>query len=220
MPPQRARSIPKAPPAGGRERAAHLGPARRRPLVLDAALELFVERGYGGTSMDAIAAAAGVTKPAVYACYPSKERLFRALLEREEQRLLEGVNAAVPREASFDDVEALLVGGFTALLSAAVEAPDSWRVVFDSEHGAEPAVARRVQRARASVVARLVALVEPFLVASGATDPSRMAPVLAELLASLGEAAVRVLLTSNGDWSPEELGELIGRVAARGPAAA
>src|SRR5262249_51657456 len=75
----------------GRRRAAHLGPERRRPLVLDAALGLFVERGYRGTAMEAIAEAAGVTKPVVYECYPSKAELFRALLEREEGRLLEAV---------------------------------------------------------------------------------------------------------------------------------
>ena len=50
----------------GRKRAAHLGPERRRPEVLDAALKLFLERGYEGTSMEAIARAAGVTKPVVY----------------------------------------------------------------------------------------------------------------------------------------------------------
>ena len=61
-------------------RAAHLGPERRRPMVLDAAFELFLEHGYEGTSMEAIARATGVTKPVVYACYPSKEELFKALL--------------------------------------------------------------------------------------------------------------------------------------------
>ena len=41
----------------GRKRAAHLGPERRRPEVLDAALELFLENGYQGTSMEAVARA-------------------------------------------------------------------------------------------------------------------------------------------------------------------
>src|SRR3954453_8669492 len=85
---------------GPRRRAAHLGPERRRPLVLDAAFELFLERGYEGTSMSAIAEALGVTKPVVYACYPSKEELFKALLRREEQRVLEEIAAALPQEAA------------------------------------------------------------------------------------------------------------------------
>ncbi|MGH3832803.1 MAG: helix-turn-helix domain-containing protein, partial [Pseudonocardiaceae bacterium] len=64
----------------GRARAAHLGPERRRPLILDAALEVYVERGYRGTSMQAVADAAGVTKPVVYECYPNKDQLLLALL--------------------------------------------------------------------------------------------------------------------------------------------
>jgi AcrR family transcriptional regulator len=203
-----------------RERAAHLGPARRRPLVLDAALRLFVADGYNGTSMDAIAEAAGVTKPVVYDCYPSKQELFRALLQREERRLLASVEDAMPSEISFDDPEGLLADGFAALLRAAAADPDSWRVVFDSEHGAEPAIVRRVRRARATIVARIEALVEPYLGEVGAKDHKRKAPVLAELLTSIGEAGVRVLLASNGRWRPEELGALLGRVAARGPSAA
>src|SRR5436309_1537304 len=80
---------------GGRARAAHLGPERRRPLVLDAAFEVFLERGYEGTSMDAIAEAAGVTKPVVYACYASKDELFRALFRREEERILTEIGSAI-----------------------------------------------------------------------------------------------------------------------------
>src|SRR5947207_3493355 len=130
-----------------RQRAEHLGPERRRPLVLDAALRLFVERGYRATSMDAIAAAAGVTKPVVYACYPGKQELFRALLDREEERLLEQIGTALPSELDLGNIEALMERGFVAFLSAAVTAPDSWRVVFEAEHAAEPAIARRAARA-------------------------------------------------------------------------
>src|SRR5256885_16165414 len=91
---------------GQRPRAAHLGPERRRPLVLDAALGEFVKHGYRGTSMEAIAEAAEVSKPVVYECYPSKEKLFRALLEREERKLGEAVAAALPTAPSLEGVQA------------------------------------------------------------------------------------------------------------------
>src|SRR5438105_15473421 len=91
-----------------RGRAAHLGPERRRPLVLDAAFELFLEHGYDGTSMEAVAHAAGVTKPVVYDCFGSKEELFTALLQREEARVLGQIAAALPREADREDPEPLV----------------------------------------------------------------------------------------------------------------
>src|SRR4051812_19764167 len=118
-----------------RTRAPHLGPERRRPLVLDAALRLFVEHGYAGTSMDAVAKAAGVTKPVVYECYSSKEELFGALLEREEKRLLGEIRSALPETVRVDGLEELLERAFTALFSGAASAPDSWRVIFASDHG-------------------------------------------------------------------------------------
>jgi AcrR family transcriptional regulator len=203
-----------------RPRAAHLGPERRRPLVLDAARHLFVEHGYRGTSMEGIAAAAGVTKPVVYRCYPNKQALFRALLEREEERLLASVTAALPAELDPRDLEAVFKAGFTALFLAAREEPDSWRIVFVSEHGSEPAITRRVHRARAAVVERLTEMAEPALRSMGVEGASRKAPVLSEVVASIAEGGVRLLLFDGKDWTPEELGEFLGRIVARGPAAA
>src|SRR3954452_25073806 len=203
-----------------RPRAAHLGPERRRPLMLDAALKEFVQHGYRGTSMEAIAEAAEVSKPVVYECYPSKEKLFRALLEREERKLVEEVAAALPTEPSFEDVEGLLAEGLTALLTAAAATPLSWRVVFDAEHGGDRAVLKRVLRARALITEQLTQLVALFLSQAGTKDAERKAPVMAELLAGTGRTSVRLLLDSGGDWTPEELGAFVARVLARGAGAA
>ena len=57
--------------------------------VLAAARELFAEAGYAGTSMDAIADAAGLTKGAVYHHFVNKREVFRAVYERERRRLAE-----------------------------------------------------------------------------------------------------------------------------------
>jgi len=54
--------------------------------IRDAALRLFLANGYGATSMDAIASAAGTTKVTLYARFPSKEAMFRATLERAATR--------------------------------------------------------------------------------------------------------------------------------------
>jgi AcrR family transcriptional regulator len=48
--------------------------------VRDHALRLFLEHGYEGTSMDAIAEAAGTTKASVYARFASKDALFQHVL--------------------------------------------------------------------------------------------------------------------------------------------
>lgn len=63
---------------------------RRRPgrpslsneELLDKALDLFLEKGFDGTSIDAITVAAGMAKRTVYARYGDKTRLFKAALSR------------------------------------------------------------------------------------------------------------------------------------------
>lgn len=58
--------------------------ARARPReILDAARELFARKGFEAMRMDEVAAAVGVTKPAVYRYFPGKDRLIEALLEED-----------------------------------------------------------------------------------------------------------------------------------------
>ena len=53
---------------------------RTRERILDVALELFSEKGYDATSMREIAERLGITKPALYYHFDSKEDIVRALL--------------------------------------------------------------------------------------------------------------------------------------------
>jgi AcrR family transcriptional regulator len=204
-------------PAGGatRKRAEHLGPERRRPLVLDAAFELFLERGYEGTSMASVAEAAGVTKPVVYACFPSKDELFKALLQREEERVLREIAAALPQDADLDDPEHTLIEAFTGFLRAVAEAPEAYRVIFLGEGGGNAAVARRVQRGRELQVGTVTTLVLHWLNQSGAhPDREPTARLIAQLIVGLAESGARAMLSDPDAWTPETLGAMLGRFAA------
>ncbi len=50
--------------------------------LLDAALELFVEKGFTAARADEVAQRAGVSKGTLYLYYPSKEELFKAVIAR------------------------------------------------------------------------------------------------------------------------------------------
>lgn len=56
-------------------------------VILEAARALFLSRGYGVTSMDALARRAGVSKATIYAHFADKEALFAALVSGECTRL-------------------------------------------------------------------------------------------------------------------------------------
>lgn len=64
------------------ERADYEDPriTRSRALITAAAAQVFLEQGYPGTSVDDIAAAAGVSKRTVYNVFVDKEQLFRAII--------------------------------------------------------------------------------------------------------------------------------------------
>lgn len=69
---------------GGRPTAEQA--ARLDRAVHECALELFLAHGYEGTSMEAVAAAAGTTKASLYARYAGKEAMFRAVLSWVAER--------------------------------------------------------------------------------------------------------------------------------------
>jgi AcrR family transcriptional regulator len=63
--------------------------------LLDAALDLFVERGYAATRLDDIAARAGVSKGTLYLYFANKEELFKALVRENIVRLLDRFRAEI-----------------------------------------------------------------------------------------------------------------------------
>jgi TetR/AcrR family transcriptional repressor of mexJK operon len=69
------------------------GPGRpkdmeKRAAILDAAKALFIRNAFAGTSMDAIAAEAGVSKLTVYSHFGDKDNLFREVIRSRIQDLL------------------------------------------------------------------------------------------------------------------------------------
>src|SRR5215203_7186450 len=204
-----------------RKRAAHLGPERRRPKVLDAALKLFLKAGYDGTSMQAVADEAGVTKPVVYACFNSKDELFRSLLSREEERIVGEIQGAFSN-ADLSDPETTLVEGFTGFLRAVGDSPEVYRLIFLGEGGGNAAVAHRIQRGREEQVKRLTLLARGWLEVRDVkrNDLERTARLLGNSIAGLAESGARLLLAGEDEWTPETLGRELGRIAAAAQAAA
>jgi AcrR family transcriptional regulator len=197
-----------------RRRARHLGPERRRPLILDAALEVFSANGFAGTTMQSVADAAGVTKPVVYDSFANRDELLLALLAREEQHLIVSIVAALPADPSVGTPEEHVLEGLTAFLTAVSEQPQSWRIVFGAQYGAAPVVAERVRAARAFLVESLRLTLLKSL--PGVSDPDANLPVLAELLASMTEACARMLVVDGTDRSPAELAKTVSLVVAGG----
>ncbi len=111
-----------------------LTPDRRRQQtrehLLSAAAQVFAERGFHGATLDAVAAAAGFSKGAVYSNFKSKEDLFLSLLESSYSREMESIRATI--DASEMPVEARLTD-FLPLIQAGTDqplSPEDWAVLY------------------------------------------------------------------------------------------
>jgi len=85
---------------GGGGRPTREEAEARDARLLDVATRLFMERGFDSTSIDAVAEAAGVSKPTVYARYRDKRALFAAVLRGRIRRWLAPVSAAAEAQAT------------------------------------------------------------------------------------------------------------------------
>lgn len=76
----------------------------KRSQILRGALEIFLRQGYEGTSMDRVAAAAGVSKITIYKHFQDKEGLFNALIEQVTTRRFDQVFGALSLEEEPEQV--------------------------------------------------------------------------------------------------------------------
>jgi AcrR family transcriptional regulator len=75
---------------------------RRRATILDGALRCFARQGFRGTAMDAVAREAGISRAALYLHFPTKEVLFRALVEALHAQGLAAATAAAAADGPLD----------------------------------------------------------------------------------------------------------------------
>lgn len=103
--------------------SAPSGPGRpkdlvKRQAILDAAKILFVSNGYASTSMDAVAAEAGVSKLTVYSHFTDKETLFSAAVVAKCEEQLPKLFFELPDGIAVDAVLLNIARGFHQLVNS------------------------------------------------------------------------------------------------------
>src|SRR5437660_6958649 len=107
----------------------------RREQLLGVGRRLFAERGFEGTSIEEIAAQAGVSKPVVYEHFGGKEGLYAVVVDREVERLLTTATEILSGAQTREKFEAAAV----ALLRYIEDNADGFRILVRDSHPASGA---------------------------------------------------------------------------------
>jgi AcrR family transcriptional regulator len=197
--PSPTHSDPEARPR--RRYAPRMPPEQRREQLIDAALSVILEQGYGGVSIEAVARVAGVTRPVVYDHFPNLGRLLHALVEREELWSMEQLDRVVPDDPGDREPIELLASGVRRFLDAVAERPATWRLILLPLEGTPAIVRQHVEANRAKVLERIEQLVRWALLRPEL--PSDLdVELTARAIRDLGEEAGRMLLTDPNRYPP------------------
>lgn len=123
-------------------RGGRLPRGERREQLLEAASEVFVDRGYHAASMDEIADRAGVSKPVLYQHFSSKLDLYLAVLAQHVEILVSSVRQAL---RTTTDNRHRLRAAVQAFFDFIEHDSQGYRLIFQNDHVAEPQVAAQVK---------------------------------------------------------------------------
>lgn len=153
--------------------------ADKRDKLLDAARELFLRQGLRATRMEAIARAAGVAKPTLYAYFPDKDALFLAIVAQVLDDKARAFAAGLAGPGAVDArIGAALAAEFAVVSKAIGTSPHA-----DEFFAAHRASAALVAEAEAKATAQLVAA----LTAAGVNTAERLARLLLDACFGLAQ---------------------------------
>jgi AcrR family transcriptional regulator len=190
-------------PRKRRPYAARMPVDQRRTELLDAALRVVARDGYDALTAQAIAHEAGVTKPVLYGAFETLPALLETLLDREERKALGQLTSALPF-AMFGDPATLAARVTKAWAGAVRREPVTWRLILAGDGAVPPAMAARVERARAELRAQIASMISTYL-PDGKADPA----ILARALIATAEDFGRLLVSAPEQIDVDKLAETV-----------
>lgn len=189
-------------------RGLRLPRSERRGQLLLAAQAVFVTAGYHSAAMDDIAHRAGVSKPVLYQHFPSKLDLYLALLDASSDALISAVRSAL---ASTSDSRQRLAATVQTYFDCASDQLGTFRLVFESDLNAEPAVRERLDR-----VNNQCATIVGEVIADDTGLDNDAARLLAACLTGASLMAARWWSAQTGELTRATAEELISTLSWRG----
>jgi AcrR family transcriptional regulator len=149
----------------------------RRQQLLDIGRRLFAERGFEGTSIEEIAAQAGVSKPVVYEHFGGKEGLYAVVVDREVERLTTITMSLLDGQQSRPKFEAAAV----TLLRYIQDNTDGFRILV---RDSSPGTSSGTYGTLLSDIAGQVEYIMADFLKSRGRDP-KLAPMYSQMLVGM-----------------------------------
>jgi AcrR family transcriptional regulator len=178
-------------PPKHKPRARMSGPERREQL-LDAVKAIADSDGFHAISIEAVARAAGITRPVVYAHFEDLDDLLEAMVEREGRRALSQLAEILPTYPVAGNPGEALTTALRGYLEAVRADPATWRLVLMPPEGTPAVLREQVAQGRDAVVAVLAQFAGQGF---GAGLPSPDPELTGRMISTLADESARLMLT-------------------------
>jgi AcrR family transcriptional regulator len=183
----------------------------REDLILQAAEDIFIEKGYYNASMDEIAARVGIAKGTLYLHFACKEDMVATLLKRKLQAFKDKIESTINEEGTArDKLLAILRIIYTNMVNS------HYLLIFSFYHISEIPPLLREKRTEIndlySQIAEKISLLIEEGKATGDFDASIPTEITVSIFFSLLPPPTYKRLVVEGSMQPEELAQYIEHV--------
>jgi AcrR family transcriptional regulator len=191
-------------PAPSTTRSPRLTGAQRREQILDVTLALIAREGFPALTIDAVARAAGITRPIVYGHFSDLGGLLHALVDRESALAREQLAEVVPAALDGRDALDAALAALDTFLHAVAASPDRWHLVLMPIDGSPRVLQERIAADRLRVRDQLAALIAAGLDRERVTADVDVV-LVAHAVQDVAEGAARLVLSDPEQYPHDRL---------------
>jgi AcrR family transcriptional regulator len=195
-------------------RRPRLSREQRREQLLEAALSVFVERGYHGAQIEDVIQAAGVARGTFYLHFESKHAVFAALVDRVLGLALAAQPVPPKSFSTRDDYRAHIASTYRAFLTTVRANRPLFRLLLEEAAAADKSFADRID-AFATAWRRRISARLGRLAASGLARPDLDVDLTVELLIGMTERVGRAFALPDPEPDLEHLIEALSDADSR-----
>jgi AcrR family transcriptional regulator len=174
--------------AGGRQ-----APEDARRRIQEAARQLFVEAGYDGLEMGAVARAARVSRSRLYALFPGRQALLAGVVEQDAAELISRLTRVTPDDATLDALLGIFLSTFLEFVE---EHKEEYRLLFGHAGRLEPEVTSLLHGFRDRLASTYLGVFRPAIEAERVSWPTEAeARLVTHAVMAMVEGAVQTWLT-------------------------